>query len=112
VNIEIRGSGFSAKSSDFLPPKRTMNAGCGGEKLADSLAPWQTAYPIFLRSGQLPSPLWIVESRRSNFSAVRAEGEGEAQVYFEKVKCLRITEFTVKGQPENFITRQRFMFET
>jgi hypothetical protein len=26
---EIRGSGFSAKSSDFLPPKRTMNAGLG-----------------------------------------------------------------------------------
>jgi hypothetical protein len=27
VNIEIRGSGFSAKSSDFLPPKWSKNAG-------------------------------------------------------------------------------------
>jgi hypothetical protein len=27
VNIEIRGSGFSVKSSDFLPPKPTMNSG-------------------------------------------------------------------------------------
>jgi hypothetical protein len=29
VNIEIRGSGFSAKSSDFLPPKWSKNAGLG-----------------------------------------------------------------------------------
>jgi hypothetical protein len=27
VNIEIRGSGFSAKSSNFLPPKWSTNAG-------------------------------------------------------------------------------------
>jgi hypothetical protein len=27
MNIEIRGSGFSAKSSDFLPPKWSKNAG-------------------------------------------------------------------------------------
>jgi hypothetical protein len=33
MNIEIRGSGFSAKSSDFLPPKRTMNSALCFEKI-------------------------------------------------------------------------------
>jgi hypothetical protein len=27
MNMEIRGSGFSPKSSDFLPPKWSKNAG-------------------------------------------------------------------------------------
>jgi hypothetical protein len=30
VNMEIRGSGFSAKSSDFLPPKWSKIAGSKG----------------------------------------------------------------------------------
>jgi hypothetical protein len=36
VNIEIRGSGFSAKSSDFLPPKWSKNAGYEVRSVAGS----------------------------------------------------------------------------
>jgi hypothetical protein len=40
TNIEIRGSGFSAKSSYFLPPKRTMNSGYSITQGVSRISSW------------------------------------------------------------------------